>query len=94
MRKKALEVGFDVREPTVVELTLGEQVQMDRLAPSHHGYVAERHGALLQPGVATLWLEPGYYFFKTLSDAKLPLAAFDASVTAAPRSPGPRRRRG
>jgi hypothetical protein len=46
-------------------------VQLDRLVPRGSGYVAERRGALLQPGVTTVALEPGRYFFKTLSDAHL-----------------------
>jgi hypothetical protein len=71
MRKSALQVTLDVREPSVVELTVGEKVQLDRLVPSDHGHVAERHGSLLDRGVATLSLEPGFYFFKTLSDANL-----------------------
>jgi hypothetical protein len=33
--------------------------------------VAERHGALLEPGVNTLALAPGKFFFKTMSDADL-----------------------
>src|SRR5690242_9528976 len=82
MRKKALQVGLDVCEPSVVELTVGEKVQLDRLAPSRHGYVAERHGALLEPGVATLLLEPGYYFFKTLSDANLKVVRGGVNTTA------------
>lgn len=59
------------REPSIVELAVGEKVQLDRLLPSDHGHVAERHGRLLDRGVATLSLEPGYYFFKTLSDTHL-----------------------
>jgi len=82
MRKKPLQVSLDVREPSVVELTVGEKVQLDRLAPSHHGHVAERHGALLEAGVATLSLAPGYYFFKTLSDAKLKVVRGGVNTTA------------
>jgi hypothetical protein len=82
MRKKALQVGLDVREPSVVELTVEEKVQLDRLAPSHHGYVAERHGALLEPGVAMLSLAPGFYFFKTLSDARLKVVRGGVNTTA------------
>jgi hypothetical protein len=71
MRKRALQVTLDVREPSIVELTIGERVQLDRLEPSHHGYVAKRHGDLLDRGVATLALDQGLYCFKTLSDANL-----------------------
>jgi hypothetical protein len=71
LKKRALQVSLHVREPSVVELTVGERVQFDRLAPSHHGYVAERHGNLLDPGVTTLTLAQGHYFFKTLTDINL-----------------------
>jgi len=71
MRKKALHVTLNVREPSTVDLTVAERVQLDRLVPSGAGYVAERCGGVLQPGVRTVALEPGRYFFKTLSDAHL-----------------------
>jgi len=71
MRRKPLHVMLDVREPSTVDLTVGEKVQLDRLVRSQHGHVAERRGALLTPGVTTLALEPGGYFFKTLADAHL-----------------------
>jgi hypothetical protein len=60
-----------VKQPSVVELTVGDKVQLDRLTPASRGYEAERHGDLIKPGVTTLWLDQGYYFFKTLSDAHL-----------------------
>jgi hypothetical protein len=82
MKKRALQVSLDVREPSVVELTVGEKVQLDRLTPSAHGYVAERHGRLLEPGVAMLSLEPGFYFFKTLSDANLKVVCGGVSTGA------------
>jgi len=50
LKRKALQVTLDVRAPSVVELTVGNKVQLDRLAPSSHGHVAERHGSLLDPG--------------------------------------------
>ena len=71
MKKRPLQVSLHAREPSIVELTVGERVQLDRLAPSPHGYVAERHGSLLEPGVTTLTLAQGHYFFKTLSDVNL-----------------------
>ena len=71
MRKKPLQVTLEVLEPSVVELTVGDRVRLDRLTRAEHGYVAERRGGVLAPGRATLPLEPGYYFFKTLSDASL-----------------------
>jgi hypothetical protein len=66
-----LHVSLHAREPSVVEVTVAERVQLDRLAPSPHGYLAERLGRLLDPGVNTVALPPGHYFFKTLSDANL-----------------------
>jgi hypothetical protein len=66
-----LHVSLHAREPSVVEVTVGDRVQLDRVTPSQHGYVAERHGRLLDPGTTTVALQPGHYFFKTLSDAHL-----------------------
>jgi hypothetical protein len=71
MKRKPLQVSLHAREPSVVELTVGDRVQLDRVTPSQHGCVAERHGRLLEPGVHTVALSPGHYFFKTLSDANL-----------------------
>ena len=71
MRKKALHVTLNIREPSMVNLTVAEKVQLDRLVPSRTGHVAERRGDLLKPGSTTLVLEPGLYFFKTLADAHL-----------------------
>ena len=71
MKRKPLQVSLHAREPSVVELTVGDRVQLDRVFPSQHGYLAERHGRLLDPGVTTVALPPGHYFFKTLSDANL-----------------------
>ena len=71
MKRKPLQVSLHAREPSVVELTVEDRVQLDRLTRSPRGYLAERHGRLLDPGVTTVALEPGHYFFKTLSDANL-----------------------
>ena len=71
MKRKPLHVSLHARESSVVEVTVGDRVQLDRLAPSPHGYVAARLGRLLEPGVNTVALPPGHYFFKTLSDANL-----------------------
>jgi hypothetical protein len=71
MKRKPLQVSLHAREPSVVELTLGDRVQLDRVTLSPHGYLAERHGRLLDPGVHTVALPPGHYFFKTLSDTHL-----------------------
>jgi len=71
MRKKSLHVTLNVREPSTVDLTVAERVQLDRLVPSGGSCVAPRRGGLLRPDVTTVALEPGRYFFKTLSDAHL-----------------------
>jgi hypothetical protein len=71
VKKKPLQVNLHAREASVVELTLGDCVQLDRVMPSPYGCRAERHGRLLAPGTTTVALEPGQYFFKTLSDANL-----------------------
>ena len=71
MKRKPLHVSLHAREPSVVEVTVGDRVQLDRVTPSQHGRIAERHGRLLDPGTTTVALEPGHYFFKTLSDTHL-----------------------
>ena len=71
MKRKPLQVSIHAREPSIVEVTVGDRVQLDRLTPSPHGYLAERLGRLLDPGVNTVALPPGHYCFKTLSDAHL-----------------------
>jgi hypothetical protein len=60
---------------------------VDRLTPSSRGYVAERHGALLSPGIATLNLEQGFYFFKTLSDASLKVVQGGVDATTVGSDP-------
>lgn len=69
--KKTLHVTLDVHQPSVVELTVGDRVQLDRIVPSERGAIAERRGDLLGPGATTLSLEKGRYSFRTLSDANL-----------------------
>src|SRR5262245_51681529 len=71
MTKKALTVVLDVREPSNVQLTLGDKVQLDRLIAARGSHMAERAGGLIGPGVAALALGPGLYTFRTLSDADL-----------------------
>jgi hypothetical protein len=80
-RKQALQVGMNVREPSVVELTVHERVQIDRVHATARGPVAERHGALLEPGVRTIALAPGQFFFKTMSDAELRVVSGGVTVT-------------
>jgi hypothetical protein len=71
MKKTPLRVSLHAREPSVVELTVGDRCQLDRLTLSQRGYLAERHGRLLDPGVNTVALPVGHYFFKTLSNTHL-----------------------
>jgi hypothetical protein len=71
VKKKPLQVSLHARETSVVELTIGDRVQLDRVMPSPRSYLAERHGRLLDPGMTTLALPAGHYYFKTLSDAHL-----------------------
>jgi hypothetical protein len=84
MKRKPLKVSLHARETSVVELTVGDRVQLDRVVPSPHGYRAERHGRLLDPGTTTVALDPGRYFLKTLSDAKLRVVTggVSAGITA------------
>src|SRR5678815_5770614 len=89
MRKRALHVALHASEPSVVEVTVGERVQLDRITPSQRGGVAERHGALLEPGVNTLALAQGHYFFKTLSDAHLHVVRGGIDAQPAPHDKDP-----
>jgi hypothetical protein len=92
MKKKPLQVSLYVKQPSVVELTVGDKVQLDRLMPASHGYVAEHHGALLGPGVTMLRLDQGCYFFKTLSEAHLRVVHGGVDTTARindPKNPWP-----
>lgn len=70
-RKKSLLVTLRAREPSIVELTVDEKVQIDRVIASSGTSIAERHGPLLAPGRTRLALDPGVYCFKTLSPANL-----------------------
>jgi hypothetical protein len=91
MRKRALHVALHASEPSVVEVTVGERVQLDRVTPSQYGGIAERHGTLLEPGVNTIALAQGHYFFKTLSDAHLHVVrgGIDARPIAFDKDPWP-----
>jgi hypothetical protein len=79
-----LHVSLHARESSVVELTVGDLIQLDRLTPSQRGYLAERHGRLLAPGTTTIALEPGHYFFKTLSDTHLRVVSGGVAAGIAP----------
>jgi hypothetical protein len=89
VKKKPLNVSLHAREPSVVELTVGDRVQLDRLTPSPRGYLAERHGRLLDPGVTTVALPAGHYFFKTLLDANLRVVAGGVSAGIVPQGKDP-----
>jgi hypothetical protein len=84
MKKKPLQVALHVREPSVIEFTVGERVQLDRLDRSSRGYVPERHGSLLEPGVSTRTLAEGRYYFKTLTDANLRVVHGGVEAQATP----------
>lgn len=71
MKRRTLQVALHARESSIVELTVGDRVQLDQVVRSPHGTVAERHGRLLDPGTTTLALAEGHYLFRTLSDASL-----------------------
>ena len=87
MRRKPLQVTLEVREPSAVEITVGERVQLDRLVRARHGYVAERHGGLIGAGATTLDLAPGHYHFKTLSDVSLRVVRGGVTATPDERDP-------
>jgi len=70
-RKKPLLVTLRATQPSVIELTTGETVQLDRVGLASSGRVAERHGPLLRPGTTRLDLAIGEFCFKTLSGAQL-----------------------
>lgn len=91
MKRKPLQVRLHAREPSIVELTLGDRVQIDRLIASPRGYLAERHGRLLDRGVNTVTLAPGHYVFQTLSNANLHVVTGGVSAVSAsdPKNPLP-----
>ena len=76
-------VNMYVDRPSCIELHVRETVRIDRLQPTAaDGYVAERHGALLAPGVTQVQLEAGLYHFRTLDDAQLRVLAGGVQVTS------------
>jgi hypothetical protein len=84
MKRKPLQVSLHAREASVVELKLGDRVQLDRLTPSPRGYLAERHGRPLDPGVNTVALPAGHYLFKTLSNTHLRVVSGGVTAGIAP----------
>jgi hypothetical protein len=71
MKKTPHRVLLHVKQPSLAEPTVGDRVQLDRVVSSPDGFLAERHGRLLYPGVTALALAQGHYFFKTLAPANL-----------------------
>lgn len=87
MKKRTLQVSLHVTQPSVVQLDVGDRIQLDRLSLSLHGYLAERHGDLLGPGPATLHLDEGFYHFKTLTDAHLKVVSGGITASTAVNNP-------
>jgi hypothetical protein len=78
-----LMVALYVAEPAIINLTVHDHVQLDRLT----GTSAERHGDLLPPGTTPVHLAAGTYVFRTTGDAQVQLNKGAAvEVTAVPLS--------
>jgi hypothetical protein len=71
MKKRTLQVTLRADEASVIELTVGDRIQLDRIESSPNGTIAKQHGDLIGPGTANIALEPGNYLFRTLTDANL-----------------------
>lgn len=70
-----LMVALYVAEPAIVNLTVHDHVQLDRVT----GTSAERHGGLVPPGTTPVHLAAGTYIFRTTADAQVQLGE-DAPV--------------
>ena len=78
-----LMVALYVAEPAVVNLTVHDHVQLDRVT----GTSAERHGGLISPGTTQVRLAAGTYVFRTTADAQVQLSqGATVQVTAVPLS--------
>ena len=75
-------VNMYVDQPSCIELHVREKVRIDRLQPTADGCVAERHGALLEPGVTQVQLDKGRYHFRTLDDAQLRIISGGVQVAS------------
>ena len=64
-----LMVALYVAEPAIVNLTVHDHVQLDRVT----GASAERHGGLIPPGTTPVHLAAGTYVFRTTADAQVQL---------------------
>jgi hypothetical protein len=80
--KKHLQVTMEVSKPSIVDLTVQERVQVDRVLAGKRGPVAQRHGALIDPGTTTLELAQGRYSFKAFSEARLRVVSGGVSAVA------------
>lgn len=81
MTRKMRHVMLDVRERSEIELTLAERVQLDRVVRTARGPVGERIAALLYPGVTTLVLDRGQYFFTTRSESRWKVVSGGVEIT-------------
>ena len=84
MKKKPLQVILQVREPSVIELTVEDRVQLDRLVASSRGGMPRRHGDLLAPGTTQLALAPGAYQLRSLAPAHLRVVQGGVTARAVP----------
>ena len=79
----SLMVALYVAESAIVNLTVHDHVQLDRVT----GASAERHGDLLPPGTTPVHLAAGIYVFRTTADAQVQLdKGAPVEVTAVPLS--------
>jgi len=90
-RRKSLLVGLDVSQPSIVEITAHEHVQLDRLNATPRGVLAERQGPLLAPGTTRVSLDAGRFCFRTLSNTQLRVVQGGVATTYAedPKDPWP-----
>jgi hypothetical protein len=78
-----LMVALYVAEPAIVNLTVHDHVQLDRVT----GTSAKRYGDLVPPGTTPVSLAAGTYVFRTTADAQVQLnEGVPVEVTAVPLS--------
>jgi hypothetical protein len=65
----SLMVALYVAEPAIVNLTVHDHVQLDRVT----GTSAEPYGSLVPPGTTPVHLAAGTYVFRTTADAQVQL---------------------
>ena len=83
----SLMVALYVAEPAIVNLTVHDHVELDRVT----GTSAERYGNLLPPGTTPVSLAAGTYVFRTTGDAQVQLnkgAAVEVTAIQAPADKG------